>query len=63
MSNYLVVFAGHEGIDNVHICVPFDIERPNNADDIELIKKYIVNEYGYKDYEIFPLDITNKVIL
>lgn len=63
MSNYLVVFQGHEGLDNIHICVRFDIERPNNADDIEIIKKYILNEYGYKDYEIIPLDLIKKVIL
>lgn len=63
VKNYVVVFDGQEGLDTIRVAIKQGLDRPNNADDIEVIKEYVLNEYGYKDYEIIELDLMEEVIL
>ena len=42
--------------DEIKIRVKHDINRPNNPDDEELISEYIMDNYGYKGFEMIPID-------
>lgn len=62
-NEYVIVFAGHEGLDEIRISVKEDINRPNNPDDIDIISEYISNNYGSRDYEVIAIDMIEKVKL
>lgn len=60
--DYCIVFNENECIDNLHIKVEQE-DRPNGADDEDIIREYIWNNYGYRYYEIIETDMLEKVIL
>jgi len=60
--DYCIVFGNREYVDNIRIKVE-QIDRPNGADDDDIIREYVLNNYGYRDYEIIELDMLEKVIL
>ena len=62
-NEYVVIFAGHEGLDEIRISVKEDVNRPNNPDDIDIISEYISNNYGSRDYEVIAIDMIEKVKL
>lgn len=59
---YVVRFSGHEGENEIRVKVK-QIDRSNGADDIEVVREYILNNYGYKDYEIIDIGLIEEVIL
>lgn len=52
-NKYIIVFKDE---DSIQLNIDQDINRPNNPCDYEIIKKYILDNYGYKQYEIVELD-------
>lgn len=61
-NDYCIAFSDNESLDSFMIKVK-QVDRPNGADDFDVIQEYILNNYGYKDYEIIELDTIEKVIL
>lgn len=62
-NDYAIIFYKHEGIDDFKISVKEDINRPNNQEDYEVIEEYILNNFGYRDYDIIAIDLLNTVVL
>lgn len=60
--DYCIVFNENECIDNLHIKVE-QKDRPNGADDDDVIREYVWNNYGYRYYEIIEINMLEKVIL
>ncbi|WP_317327349.1 hypothetical protein [Turicibacter sanguinis] len=54
-NTYLIVFHDWDE-DEIKIRVKQDINRPNAPDDEELISEYIMDNYGYKGFEMIPID-------
>lgn len=54
-NTYLIVFHDWDE-DEIKIRVKQDINRPNNPDDEELISEYVMDNYGYKGFEMIPID-------
>lgn len=54
-NTYLIVFHDWDE-DEIKIRVKQDINRPNNPDDEELVSEYVMNNYGYKGFEMIPID-------
>jgi hypothetical protein len=58
--NYIVVFRD---CDSLYISVKQDHNRPNDPDDEQIISEYILNEYGYKKYEIIDVSTIEHISL
>lgn len=61
-NDYCIVFSDIEDVDNIRIKVE-QKDRPNGADDEDIIREYILNNYGYRDYIIVEVDMLDKVVL
>lgn len=60
--DYCIVFNENECVDNIRIKVE-QKDRPNGADDDDVIREYIWNNYGYRYYEIIEINMLDKVVL
>lgn len=60
--DYCIVFNENEGVDDIRIKVE-QKDRPNGADDDDVIREYIWNNYGYRYYEIIEINMLDKIIL
>lgn len=52
INKYIVMFSDE---DSIRIHIDQNINRPNNPTDDEIIREYILNNYGEKEYEIIDL--------
>jgi hypothetical protein len=50
---YVIVFDEE---DSIQLNIDKNINRPNQPDDHEIISEYVLNNYGYKTYEVVALD-------
>ena len=60
--DYCIVFNENEDVDTIRIKVE-QKDRPNGADDDDIIREYIWNNYGYRYYEIIEINMLDKVTL
>lgn len=61
-NKYIIKFDCFEGIDDIKIKVK-QIDRSNGEDDVDVIRRYILDNYGYRDYEIINIDFIEEIIL
>lgn len=61
-SEYIVAFQEYEGLDPIRFNVS-QIQRPNGILDEDIIKDYILDNYGKKHYEIISINMIEKITL
>lgn len=61
-NEYVVSFCESEGLDSIRFKIA-QIDRPNCRDDEDIIKQYILDNYGEKRYEIITIDLIENITL
>lgn len=60
MNTYLIVFENNN-INPIKITINNNINRPNNPDNDEIIARYVLDNYGYIDYNSYVLDDLDEI--
>lgn len=57
-NSYLIIT---KFCDDFILEIEQDINRPNNPDDVQLIREYMMNNYGNYDFQYMNLDELNQM--